>query len=384
MKTAELTQINPIEVGAYLKGTGWEVTTSRRPQINLFNIKHNGVTHEITLPLSREFKDYTNAMYSVVKRIAEVEDRQFDEVISRLITPIADIIKFRRADQITSNGTIPFNEGIRLFENSRKALYAVVCDLIEPKLYHKKLSLKAADAFIDRCSYGQTERGSYIATIICPFSQADIAGTNQLPLFGSTPDFENAFTRQVTARLMKSLNIVHQAIETNQIDSLQKLDLDRPSDIISGNLLEALVDLNGSTTSAQIEISTQWAPLVPMTREQIPTSIQFNREDFEPLERMVERIQEEQETTTQQGVFIGRISLIQAEPNIQERKNGEVILNTLDNEGKLIKPRMVVSPDELELALKAMSNGLNVRVRGILSTRKRSKILEYTSLEVID
>lgn len=378
-----LTQINPLEVASYLINTGWEAIKSRRPHINLFTIEREGETYEITLPLNRNFKDYSYAINNVAERIAEVEHLQLAEVVNRLITPAADVVKFRRSDIYTQNGTIPFNDGIRLFENAKKALYVVVCDLLEPKLYHKRLSLKAADAFIERCSFGQTERGSYVATIVCPFSQADKPDiANQLSLFNEIPDYSNSFTRQVTSKLMKSLSQVHTAIETKQLSSIQNIV--NPADVISGNLLEALLELNGSdNNSAEIEISTQWAPSAPMKKDLVPTSVKFNQADFPPIEVEIERIQQT-EVKSRPGVFIGRISLIQAEPNIEERTNGEAILNTLDQEGKLIKPKIVVSPQELELVMRAMKEGANVRVRGILSSRGRNKSLEYTTLELLD
>ena len=383
MMATEITQINPLEVASYLVSTGWEAIKSRRPHINLFTIEQGGDSYEITLPLNRDFKDYSTAIHNAVEQIAEVEHLQPTDILGRLITPAADVVKFRRADIHTQNGTIPFDEGIRLFENARRALYVVVCDLLEPKLYHKRLSLKAADAFIERCSFGQTEKGSYVATIVCPFSKADEPTmANQLSLFDVIPDYSDSFTRQVTAKLMKSLSQVHIAIEKNQLSDIQRID--DPANIISGNLLEALLDLNGSTNSAEIEISTQWATLAPMKKELVPTSVKFSRDDFSPIEIEVARIQGQNEVKSRQGVFIGRISLIQAEPDIEQRTNGEIILNTIDTDGKLIKPRMVVSPEELELVMQAMKEGLNVRVRGVLNSRGRTKTLEYTALEILE
>lgn len=383
MIAPEITQINSLEVASYLVSKGWEATKSRRPNINLFTIERGGNQFEITLPMSRNFKDYSDAVHNVVEQIAEVEERPLSDVVTQLLTFAVDVVKFRRADINTQNGTIPFDEGLRLFKNAKKALYVVVCDLLEPKLYHKKLRLKAADAFIKRCSFGQTERGSYVATILCPFSQADQPITsNQLTLFDPIPNYADSFTRQVTSRLMRSLNQVHLAIERDQLNNIQQVD--NPADIISGNLLEALLELNGSTNSAEIEVSAQWAAIAPMPEDVAPASVRFRQNDFTPIAIEVERIQSQNEPKSRPGVFIGRISLIQTDPDIDQRKNGEVILNTIDTDGKLIKPRLVVSPDELSLVMQAMKDGSNVRVKGVLTSHSNKKALEYTSLELID
>ena len=383
MMTTEISQINPAGVESYLINTGWGAVASKRPDIRLFRIERSDNIFEITLPLNRSFIDYDVAMHLALEKIARFEDRELAEIINILTTPSADIVKFRRADINTEDGTIPFDEGIRLFENAKKTIYTVVCDLLEPKLYHKRLWLKAADAFIERCSFGQTERGSYVATIICPFSDADqIGAENQLSLFDVAPDYSNSFTRQVTAKLMQSLEQVHNAIKNEQLSSIQ--DVDDPKKVISGNLLEALLDLNGSDSSAEIEISTQWSVNAPLKQSLVPSSVKFVQNDFLPIEVEVERIRGKNEVKSRVGDFIGRVSLIETEPDIEQRTNGEIILNTIDTDGKLIKPRMVVSPDELEVVMQAMKEGLNIRVKGVLKSQGRTKVLEYTSLRIID
>ena len=183
MTTIKISQVNPVEVESYLINTGWDAIASKRPHIRLFRTERLDNVYEITLPLNRSFIDYDGAMHLALEKIAEIEDKTLENILTLLTTPSADVVKFRRADINTEDGTIPFNEGIRLFENAKKAIYTVVCDLLEPKLYHKRLQLKAADAFIERCSFGQTERGSYVATIICPFSDADSNQCRQPALF---------------------------------------------------------------------------------------------------------------------------------------------------------------------------------------------------------
>lgn len=375
-------RLNPFEVRQYLKSTGWILAQTRRSNINLFTIERDGKWYEITLPLNREFRDYLDAMNNVVEQIAEVEQRQAVDVIATLTAPLADVVRFRRADPATEDGTIPFDEGFKLFENAKKALYIVACDLLQPAFYHKRLSMKLADTFIQQCSFGQTERGSYIATVVCPFIVLDNAIKLEQPsLFEENPSYEDSFTRRVTIRLMRSLERIFQAIENDHLDALYQGDFSK--DVISGNLLETILDFNGPTHKAEIEISTQWASIAPQPN-QVPQTVRFNSDYYAPLEYAVERIQNQNEPIARHGEFVGRISLLQAEPDIEQRTNGEVILNTFDLDGKVIKPRLIVSPEEFDLAIKAMKEGLNVRVRGVLKTQKRAKILEYTSLELLD
>ena len=377
----DLIKINPLAVQRYLKGTGWIATKSRRPHIMFFSTERDGQEYEITLPLDRAFRDYSEAISMAVEQLAEVEKRTLYDIIHTFTAPIADIVKFRRIDTATENGTLPLEDGPSLFKNIRKALYAVVCDSLQPSLYHKRLHLQAADNFVKQCSFGQTEHGSYIATVICPFSQLDLSGNSrQLSLFDDATDYNTSFTRQVTIRLMRSLERIFNAIETDQLETLQNNDTS--DGIVSGNLLEALLELNGEDKVADIEISTQWATVAP--RVQGPHSVRFSRDYFPPLEKLIERIQSQNTNSSQQGEFVGRISLLQAEPDIQQRTNGEIILNTFDLEGKVIKAHVTVSPEEFEIAIQAIREGLNVRVKGVLTSQGRTKRLEYTSISLLD
>ena len=385
----DLLNINPLAVQGYLKSTGWTATKSRRNNLMFFATERGGHEFGITLPLSSDFRDYTDALYMVVEQLAEVERRPIAEVITMFNSPVADVLRFRRIDSATENGTLPLDDGPRLLKNIRKALYTVVCDELQPTIYHKRLYSPVAEDFVRQCSLGQTERGSYIATVICPFTSLDKSEiSNQLSLFndsiefGSTPDYADSFTRRVTVRFMRSLSRIFQAIETNQLDALQETDAS--GELVSSNLMEAILNLNNEKKEAGIEISTQWASIAPLAQVEVPQSVKFVHQHFIPLEKAIERIQTRTPNSLKVSEFVGRVSLLQAEPDIDQRTNGQIVLNTFDLDGKVIKPRLVVSPDEFDLAILAMKQGLNVRVKGILTTKGRTKHLEYTSISLLD
>lgn len=361
----------------YLLNRNWTRKQSRREHLAIFFIE-SPFSAEILLPLQRDFIDYSDLILNALRKISQVENRELEQVINDILLPPSDVIRFRVDNKRTENGLITFSEGFSLLENAKKSLFTTACDLIHPTLFHKRMSYKSALQFIDSCYLGQTERGSFVASVVCPFVNETIEDKPiQLSLFNSEDDLTTSFTRRVTKKYMKSLSKLKNVIE---IGNHEILENPIENDLISANFIESIIEMGEYGEKEEIEIIASWSSI---TKEiiDIPKSISFSKDYIPPMESIVSKLKPIDEG--KEGVFIGKVSRAQADPDPSYRNEGEITFNFIGDEDKIIKARVFLSPDNFSKACDALDKGLNVKIAGKLKTSGKTKIIENPYFELL-
>jgi hypothetical protein len=258
-------------------------------------------------------------------------------------------------------------------------LFTTACDIIHPEKYHKRLGLKAAQQFIEECRLGQTERGSFVASVICPFmNETPEDKGQQLSIFNKEEEFKNSFTRKVTVRMMKALAAMKLAIDRGEENKIVDLE---GEEMISANFLESIIDLNSTKENTEIEIKTSWS-VFACEQDITPRSIKFSNDYIPVIENIINKIKPIGEGIDDE--FIGRISQTKADPDPHTRNEGEIVLNyVLGDEEKVSRARVVLNHTDYELACEAHKNGKTVSIKGRLVTVGRSKIIENPEFKVI-
>ena len=383
MKSVDLlravSEIKFTELQAYLRNTGWTRIETSVPSVGLFQKEVGNNFYEATLPLNKDYADYNYRIIDVLEIIASAENREADQVLTDLSIPPGDTVRFRVINRDTIGGTIPFLEGFSLLESAKKSLFSTACDIVQPEKYHKRLGLKGAQQFIEECLLGQTEKGSFIASIICPFVNQTLEDrAQQLSIFNHPDDFRNSLTRKVTYRLMNSLEIVKTAIDRGEENKIVDLE---GENIISANFLESIVELNSTKQPTEIEIMTSWSVLA-QEQPQLLRTIKFSNDYIPVIENIISKIK-----PIDKGIeddFVGKISLTKADPDIHSRIEGEIILNyIIGDEEKVSKARVILTNDDYEKACEAHKQGKTVKVKGRLITNGRSKTIENPSFEIV-
>lgn len=373
---AVLDKLSFAVIQRYLQNRNWEKKTSKREQIAIFY--NNFPPTEIVLPLDRNFSDYSDLIYDALYKISKVENREFEQVINDLLLPPSDVIRFRVDNKRTEYGLITFNEGFSLLDNAKKSLFTTACDIINPTFFHKRMSYKSAQQFIDSCFLGQTERGSFIASVVCPFINETIdEKPAQLSLFNSEEDLINSFTRKVTKRYMRSLSKLKTAIETGNHDLIEDPN---QSEIISANFIESIVELGEYGDKEQVEIFTSWSTLTTEITD-TPKSISFTKDYIPPMESIILKLKPKDEG--KDGVFVGKVSKAQADPDPSNRSEGEITFNFIGDEDKIIKAKVFLNTQDFSLACEALDKGINVKISGKLKTSGKSKNIENPAFELL-
>lgn len=362
----------------YLQNRSWTRKNSKREDLTIFYTELPNPT-EILLPISRNFSDYDELILKAILKIAFVENREAERVINDLLVPPSDVIRFRVENQRTELGLISFNEGFSLLENAKKSLFTTACDIVNPTLFHKRMSYKNAQQFIDSCFLGQTERGSFVASVVCPFVNETIEEKPiQLSLFNTENELETSFTRKVTKRYMKTLAKLKDVIETGNHEILE--DPSQP-EMISANFIESIVELGEYGDKEEIEIFASWSSVTKDVID-VPKTISFTKDYIPPMESIIAKLKPVD--AGKYGTFVGKVSKAQADPDPASRSEGEITFNFIGDEDKIIKARVFLNTEEFSKACEALDKGINVKISGLLKTSGKSKMIETPNFNLLE
>ncbi|HKI19050.1 MAG TPA: hypothetical protein VKA15_14275, partial [Isosphaeraceae bacterium] len=173
------------------------------------------------------------------------------------------------------------DKGIQLLRAGRELLLAAACSAIHPHTFHSQKARneqKEVDEFLKSCRLGQTERGSFVATIITPVPP------DFQDVVNSDDDDGHAraqpYPRRVMIHLMSALGFVSEAIQTGKPGKI----LTGVEQGISANLCEALKAMRPTGDQSRLDISVSWARIRGNIPETVPESVSFPQESFSFIE----------------------------------------------------------------------------------------------------
>jgi hypothetical protein len=368
----------------YLINTGWQRIHPDIENIMLFDRPEDD-QNQLILPTNTEFADFSVRTKELILSLAQFENRSPLQILNDLLTDPSDIVRFRIINNSTTSGTIPLKEGFDLLQAAGKAIYTAACDIIQPEAYHRRLALKQADEFINSCRLGQTEHGSFVATVICPFLTEDLEEPLSLFARNQQEEFNSSFTRQVTHKLMSSLSQLKRAVENDAANELiAETQNHINTNLISGNFVESIIELNASLEDTDIEISVSTSPNAPALHFNAPPRIRLSRGHRSGLEYVARQLKPANLNTTE-DYFYGRISETKAEPSVDSRSDGEVLLVFLDSYDKPLKAWVKLNNDLYNRALDAHRDGRMIGIKGTLhSLRRSNSITNVREFKILD
>nr|WP_295872051.1 hypothetical protein [uncultured Chitinophaga sp.] len=367
-------------VQQYLLMRGWHKRNTNIEDVVVITSPNDNPNFDILLPLTRSYADYNALIYEALNKASKYEQRDIIHIINDLIVPPADTVRFQVDNEDTTNGIIPLKSGFELLESARKSLLAAACDLVSPEPFHPRMGHKEAAQFIDSCYLGQSERGSYITSIVCPFIKVtEVEAPVQLSLFSSEQDLNSSFTRDVTSSLMKKIQRVKRCIETGDDSPIVRPQSSQ--EIVSANLLESIVEMNEFTNNSRIIISTTWAPMIKMPKD-IESKIEITNDYIAPLKSIIDKIRPE--IMENAGEYVGKINQIKAHPEIKDRTSGEVTFVFIGDADKAVVAKFILAGGELTEAMRAFENGRNIMVSGNLKASGRQRTIDVAGFRVID
>ncbi len=361
-------KINPHAFVKYLNDTGWTQWKTKRNYIKVFQkIKEDGEGFQVTIPLDKELLDYKEAIYEAIETVAFVEEQSTEQLLLFLLNPNTDILKIRLDKRGVEAGNILFDDAINIYENAKKLIAATAQDIVHPKKYHQGRMDDDISKFINKCRFGQTEIGSYVVSIVCPFAELDeTEGYKQLSIFSEEEECAEPLTRKVTNRIMENISFIKTNIDAGSYDQLVR---ENESDKISVNFYEALNGLNLNEEGTNLEFMAQWSPAVKENRSS-KDRITLSYDYYQPISNAIGKMRESVNTKTR---IVGRINRLESMPDISKRKSGKISVVYLDEDDKRRTVSVNLNKEDYDRAIEAHERGRYIEIIGELKKQGKRK-----------
>lgn len=361
-------KINPLAFSKYLKDTGWIQFQSKRINVKIYQYEVGTEFFQVIIPTDKKLSDYKQAMYKAVETVAIVEQKSVEQVMLYLLNPNTDILKIRLEKKEIEAGNILFDDAIRLYENAKKLLAATALDILHPKKYHQGRIDDAVTKFLSNCRFGQTEIGSYVVSVVCPFAELDEGtGYKQLSIFSDEEQCADSLTRQVTSRVMNNIVEIKNQIDGGNMENLVSRE---EGTIISANFYEALNGLNLDSEGADVEFIAEWSPVVKNTTCS-ESRIMLSHDYYQPIESVISKLKEEKNKATR---IIGRIKKLESSPDVEKRTMGKVTLVYLDENDKKKTVTAKLEKADYDKAIDAHACGSHVEIVGEITSGRNATI----------
>ena len=253
-----LHSLKPLEMIAYLRAKGWKQEFEIQNKGSLWVLDDN---YDLTLPARRELGDYVLRISEVLRALARAEDRSELDVLRDIQTTTYDLIRVRASGQRAEDGVLPLEDAVRFVEHTRDMMLAAACAAIEKRAVYAKRKPQQAMDYLNHVQMGQTERGSFVLTVLSPVTpELRPAQGSLLP----EVEPEDPFERRVTRTLMDSLN----ALDSAARDATMGSNLE-PFQIavergVSANLCDAVVGLSAASTEDSLDMQISWSRTRPV------------------------------------------------------------------------------------------------------------------------
>lgn len=283
---AAMQSLRPLEVAAYLRARSWtQQTLTTHASVWVSGEAEEQM--EVVVPMDPRQRDFALRMGELLQTIAVAEDRSQVDVYSDLLTTYADVIRIRIDDRELTDGTLPIDAHAVIGHKVRDLLLAAACSALQPRaIWHKRKPAQAVEQ-VRRLRIGQTERGSYIITVI-----SRVSPELHLRDTGQELDAEPPYERKVTQMLATSLAALDQVSATAAMNQ-DFSDFERSvNEGVSANLCDAVAGLWGDDDrNRNLEFSFSWSVARPVA-ERIPRRINFGSDRI-PIIREASRVMRE-------------------------------------------------------------------------------------------
>jgi hypothetical protein len=353
-----LLTLRPGDITLYLTSSGWASKPygSGGEALQFRNSDFRGV--DLLLPLSRDLGDYVQRMADLVVALAKIERRSVGEILNDLSGTSGDVFRLRIAGSVTSGGNLPLDDGIKLLQGGRQLLWSSAFGLLWPEALHTHRRIKRVEDFLKTCRIGQTERGSYVATILAPVPRE--AQPVLANLDAGQFQLEQPFARQVTTRAMSSLALISSAIQAGKPEQL----LEAVPQGVSANLCDALVMMKPPGDESCLDIQVTWARNRSHLPAEVPMSVSFPQDQFPVIEAVGRQLVTR--ATSKPERFIGKIlSAKRAIKPLIPEVAGWMVMSTEVN-GNQARVKVDLKSGEFALACEALRDERYAEVRGII------------------
>lgn len=284
----QLQSLDPVEIASYLQAKGWQQTESGYERAACWSFETNaGESLDVLVPTDATVGDFALRMSELLQALEQVEQRSQMEILSDIQYARSDVVRLRRAEEGNAVGGIPLVDGEKLIGEAVTLMTAAACAAIYPGRVMSAKQASQASEYLQHVKMGQTERGSFVLTIVSPLVPLVTAGAH--PLFDSV---DEPFPRKVTKALAEALDATRMAVSKVQSSGRVEIFEEAVGHGVSANLCEAIAGLLAAAGQAgRIRVDVAWAPTLPSSVPELQP-IEFAYEEVSVLNRAARFLRE--------------------------------------------------------------------------------------------
>jgi hypothetical protein len=344
--------IKPFHAQRYLVAKGWREIKGI-PRKDIFLFKHSGTDQRIMIPCEDHYELYAADILSSAQQLQGIEKRDLVSILTQLANPDIDILRYRIQSQHVEIGTLSLSVVNKFISGVVDSLRASLCDIQNShQAHHTKMSNKFITQTLEHVQFGQTEYGSFVVKIMAPIDIADEDNTFEV--------MRNITIRQGIVHLLQSANQMICVIQENNTQSFIEAIKERPP--FSDNLVNALLDMQ-LWEDATIELSSEWAPILP--EERTPAKITIPAEYFKDIEKISRSIAPPIEKQAIE-IFTGFVMDLEGETNERGKKQGLVRVKVSTYDKESFTAFINLPEYEHDLAISAYRENLPITFSGKL------------------
>lgn len=265
-----LNALRPLEIASYLRVHGWreETDINGKGSVWLLPARNGREEADITLPLRRDLGDYVLRVGDLLRTLVQVEQRPESEILQDLMTTGSDLIRVRAPSSEAESGSLPLEQAVTFVERSRDLVLAAACAALTKRPYFATRKPAKAMEYLSRVRMGQTERGSYVLTILSPVAPELTRENGLLFDLGPPEPYERQVTRTLAEGLAAMERAARQAASSGGMAGFQRAV--RMG--VSANLCEAVVGLSAVSPVDGLDVRIAWSRTRP-TGVSVPSRI---------------------------------------------------------------------------------------------------------------
>jgi hypothetical protein len=350
------------DVTAWLASHGW---TRRgafpRSDVLVFDgpLDADGEPLTAVVPSESSAEGFLDDIAKVVKLVAAVRGCTPDEASRELATSDADLVQVRVLSDFAQRGSLPLDFAADMVAALKDLVVAAACVEENPRAAYSRAT-RAAVEHAKSCRFGQTRRGSFIATLECPVT----------PVLGSPNEsIDLPFERRVTSRIVRGIGQVSRAALDGRAEAL----VSGWRDGLNANMCESLLRLRGPDGETALEFSARWSRRVAAPAD-LGRPVRIDRTGFEFLSATSRALRAP--TATESRAFTGHIvglSDSRAGDDDGDDDGDDERIATLrfdeNGRGKLQSARMHLGEADYKVACDAHRDGHTVTLKGRLDRR---------------
>lgn len=353
-----LQNLSPRDVASWLRMRGFAHAGGYGEYGAIFQRLHDDREQELILPTAVDARDFVRRMSELVDDLSTFEKREPSEVLTDLRLAPFDVVKVRSPDA-DEFGSIRFSAGVALHDESRNIMLSSANSAASPvprRSWRGRHFDEAAD-YIESVRLGQTQRGSFILTVLSPWDF--VPGTQR-----SLDLSDLTFGRRVTRALASALSATERALRQSVVAGEQPLVESYQSGVTS-NFCSALARL--AIVGDGIDITLGWSPSKPDSKV---VKLSLRREDAAVLDKAAKALASQE---AEPGFRIEGLVTGITEPS--QRFDGDAVVETV-LAGSVRKVRMKFGPADRTLIYEAAQHKRWITVTGDLQRHGRLLMLQ--------